>query len=63
MDPAKRTLLRVSLPPRADAGGLSVPAAAFARTRALVDALMGRRPEPRFEYIQKNARFARNLDI
>jgi hypothetical protein len=24
---------------------------------------MGRRPELRFDYIQKNARFARNLDI
>jgi hypothetical protein len=24
---------------------------------------MGRRPELRFEYIQKNARFARDLDV
>jgi hypothetical protein len=25
--------------------------------------LMGRRPELRFDYIQKNARFARDLDL
>jgi hypothetical protein len=25
--------------------------------------LMGRRPELRFDYIQKNARFARDLDV
>ena len=45
MDPAKRTLLRVLLPPedRAEASGL-------------IDALMGRRPELRFAFIQENAR-------
>jgi len=63
MDPANRTLLRVNLPSRADAGGPTAAAEALARTRALVDTLMGRRPELRFDYIQKNARFARNLDI
>ena len=35
----------------------------LARTQALVETLMGRRPELRFEYIQKNARFARDLDV
>jgi topoisomerase-4 subunit B len=60
MDPANRTLLRVNLPPQADASGA---AEVLARTRTLVDTLMGRRPELRFDYIQKNARFARNLDI
>ena len=29
----------------------------------LVESLMGRRPELRFDYIQKNARFARDLDV
>ncbi|MFN6999820.1 MAG: type IIA DNA topoisomerase subunit B, partial [Elioraea tepidiphila] len=45
MDPAKRTLLRVLLQPedRAEASGL-------------IDALMGRRPELRFAFIQENAR-------
>ena len=35
-----------------------------ARTTALVETLMGRRPELRFDYyIQKNARFVRDLDL
>ena len=60
MDPAHRTLLRVNLPPR---GGADGPAEAFARVRDLVDTLMGRRPELRFDYIQKNARFVHDLDV
>jgi topoisomerase-4 subunit B len=64
MDPAHRTLLRVNLPPKGDASGPRTAAGeVFARTRELVDTLMGRRPELRFDYLQKNARFARNLDI
>jgi topoisomerase IV subunit B len=55
MDPAQRTLLRVCLPEPADPAG---PA-----TAQLVETLMGRRPELRFDYIQKNARFARDLDV
>ncbi|WP_376088950.1 DNA topoisomerase IV subunit B [Roseomonas sp. CCTCC AB2023176] len=44
MDPRKRTLLRVVLPPeeRAD-------------TANLIEALMGRKPELRFKFIQENA--------
>ena len=62
MDPAGRTLLRVTLPAP---GSPAVEAAdeQFSRTGALVDTLMGRRPELRFDYIQKNARFARDLDV
>jgi topoisomerase-4 subunit B len=56
MDPAQRTLLRVTLPE----GGAD---SERARTAALVETLMGRRPELRFDYIQKNARFARDLDV
>ncbi|HEX5317769.1 MAG TPA: DNA topoisomerase IV subunit B [Stellaceae bacterium] len=58
MDPAQRTLLRVKLPARDEdtADGL-------ARTERLVETLMGRRPELRFDYIQKNARFAHDLDV
>ena len=63
MDPAQRTLLRVTLPPRADPVAIEPPADELARTTALVETLMGRRPELRFEYIQKNARFARDLDV
>jgi topoisomerase-4 subunit B len=63
MDPAQRTVLRVTLPPKADPAAIELPAEEFARTQRLVETLMGRRPELRFEYIQKNARFARDLDV
>jgi topoisomerase IV subunit B len=63
MDPAQRTLLRVTLPPKADPAAIELPAEEFERTRKLVETLMGRRPELRFEYIQKNARFAQDLDV
>jgi topoisomerase-4 subunit B len=63
MDRAQRTLLRVTLPPKADPAAIEAPADELARTQALVETLMGRRPELRFEYIQKNARFARDLDV
>jgi topoisomerase-4 subunit B len=63
MDPARRTLLRVTLPTKPDPAALAEPGEEFERTRALVETLMGRRPELRFAYIQKNARFARDLDV
>ncbi len=44
MDPRKRSLLQVVLPPEARAA-----------TSELVEALMGRRPELRFRFIQENA--------
>ncbi|NOG69467.1 DNA topoisomerase IV subunit B [Roseicella sp. DB1501] len=44
MDPKRRTLLRVVLPPEERA-----------RTSELMEALMGRRPELRFKFIQDNA--------
>ena len=44
MDPKKRTLLRVVLPPDARA-----------ETAELIEALMGRKPELRFRFIQENA--------
>jgi topoisomerase-4 subunit B len=63
MDPAQRTLLKVTLPPRADPAAIESADEGFKRTERLVETLMGRRPELRFEYIQKNARFARDLDV
>ncbi|MGE5270578.1 MAG: DNA topoisomerase IV subunit B [Thiohalocapsa sp.] len=63
MDPAQRTLLRVTLPEPADPAAIETAQEARARTMQLVEALMGRRPELRFAYIQKNARFARDLDV
>ena len=58
MDPEKRTLLRVNVPPRAE-----TEAEERKRTVELVESLMGRRPELRFDFIQKNARFVRDLDV
>jgi len=55
MDPARRTLLRVKLPPPKERD--------YKHTVELVESLMGRKPELRFEFIQKNAKFARDLDV
>jgi topoisomerase IV subunit B len=62
MDPAQRTLLRVGVG-SADRPAVEGDAKPCARTQALVETLMGRRPELRFDYIQKNARFVRDLDL
>ena len=56
MDPAKRTLLRVTLPDEKDR-------ADYKKTQKLVESLMGRKPELRFDFIQKNAKFVRDLDV
>jgi len=63
MDPKERTLLRVIVPPRVDPAATQPPGEGVTRTEKLVETLMGRRPELRFDYIQKNARFARDLDV
>jgi topoisomerase-4 subunit B len=58
MDPKHRTLLRVKLPERE-----ATPSEAYKMTVELVESLMGRKPELRFDFIQKNARFAHDLDV
>jgi topoisomerase IV subunit B len=63
MDPATRTLLRIEPMSHVRPGAIETPEERQARTAKLVETLMGRRPELRFEYIQKNARFARDLDV
>ncbi|MFT5440763.1 MAG: topoisomerase-4 subunit B [Alphaproteobacteria bacterium] len=58
MDPEKRTLLRVTIPDAANA------AQEAKRTATLVEDLMGRKPERRLAFIQKNAHSAiGNLDV
>ena len=52
MDPATRTLIRVTA--QEDEPG---------ETGGLVERLMGKKPEARFEYIQANARFVGELDV
>jgi topoisomerase IV subunit B len=58
MDPKNRTLLQVKLPERE-----VTPSEAYRLTVELVESLMGRKPELRFDFIQKNARFAHDLDV
>ncbi|MEM9394142.1 MAG: DNA topoisomerase IV subunit B [Pseudomonadota bacterium] len=52
MDPSSRKLIRVSIDE--DEPG---------ETGDLVERLMGKKPEKRFEYIQQNARFVEELDV
>jgi len=52
MDPASRKLIRVTIDE--DAPG---------ETGDLVERLMGKKPELRFQYIQENARFVEELDV
>ncbi len=52
MDPTSRTLIRVTIDE--DEPG---------ETGDLVERLMGKKPEKRFEYIQENARFVEELDV
>ncbi|AHM05374.1 Topoisomerase IV subunit B [Roseibacterium elongatum DSM 19469] len=52
MDPASRKLIRVSIDDE-------VPG----ETGDLVERLMGKKPELRFQYIQENARFVEELDV
>ena len=52
MDPSSRKLIRVSIDDE-EPGETSI----------LVDQLMGKKPELRFQYIQENAKFADELDI
>src|SRR3954471_1791482 len=60
MDPRKRTLLRVRLP---DRHGNDDERFEARETSELVERLMGRKPELRFQYIQENAQFAQDLDV
>ena len=59
MDPASRTLLRVTV-----GGSGHAPAPKVVKeTAKLVDSLMGRKPELRFAYIQEHARFVEAIDV
>jgi topoisomerase-4 subunit B len=57
MDPAKRTMVRVQVP------GSGAPPAEAKRTAALIEDLMGRKPERRLAFIQKHANDVVALDI
>jgi topoisomerase-4 subunit B len=59
MDPTKRILLQVDVPTAPDTQSRTDAM----NTKSLVEDLMGRKPEKRYDFIQKNARFARDLDV
>jgi topoisomerase-4 subunit B len=61
MDMSKRSLLRIVLP-EAERGGDALKKAEGS-TAQLIDRLMGKNPEARFEFIQENAKFAQDIDI
>ncbi|MCH8001803.1 MAG: DNA topoisomerase IV subunit B, partial [Proteobacteria bacterium] len=60
MEPAERTLLRVTL---TDAKEANEARAQKKETERLVERLMGRKPELRFAFIQENAKFVSELDV
>ena len=59
MDPAKRTLLRVTIAAEGDKS----PAAEEKKAADMIERLMGRKPEARFAFIQENARFVEEIDV
>ncbi len=59
MDPANRVLLKVRMPHRY----VEEERDEARETSDLVERLMGRKPELRFQFIQENAQFARDLDV
>ena len=59
MDPAQRTLVRVTLPQGHNAEEIDEAK----QTEKLVECLMGRKPELRFAYIQEHAQFVENVDV
>ncbi|MEP3122562.1 MAG: toprim domain-containing protein, partial [Nisaea sp.] len=64
MDPEKRILLRVAVPPALT--GLDPESENAEARRALeqtVETLMGRKPELRFQFIQENAKFVTDIDV
>ena len=59
MDPAGRTLVRVTIP----AGQTDDEIIEAKYTARLVDDLMGKNPEKRFKYIQENASLVEDIDV
>ncbi|MDP9128241.1 MAG: DNA topoisomerase IV subunit B [Pseudomonadota bacterium] len=56
MDPQRRSLLRVVVAANNNLDDIR-------ETEKLVESLMGRKPELRFQFIQENARFVREVDV
>lgn len=61
MDMKKRSLLRVVLPEGDEA--LAHGKKSDSETAKMIERLMGKNPEARFEFIQENAKFVQDIDI
>ncbi len=61
MDMSKRTLVRVTLP--AEEHSTDAFKKAEGGTAMLIERLMGKNPEARFDFIQENAKFVQDIDI
>ena len=61
MDPSKRSLLRVTVPDTEH--GMAEKMRKVSGTGRLVEQLMGKKAEARYEFIQENAVFAENIDV
>lgn len=61
MDPSKRSLLRVVVPESEH--GMAEKMRKVSGTGKLIEQLMGKKSESRFDFIQQNAVFAENLDV
>ena len=59
MDPSKRNLVRITIPTAED----GVEERELKQTQNLVEDLMGRKPERRLAFIQKNAQSVQELDV
>lgn len=59
MNPKTRTLIRVHLPMKDDPAETDTET----ETRDLIERLMGKKPELRFQFIQQNARFVEEVDV
>jgi len=59
MDPSRRVLLRVTIP----SGRTEEDHEEAKEVARLVESLMGRKPELRFQFIQERAKFATDLDV
>jgi topoisomerase-4 subunit B len=65
MSPDSRTLIRVHLQTAAEAAEMLAPGAPGSNPALddLVNKLMGKNAEARFDFIQQNATFVENIDI
>lgn len=61
MDPEKRTLLRVTIPDNLSPE--EQERESVQQTKNLVESLMGKKAELRFQFIQENAKFVEDIDI